>query len=330
VSYIGPAPNFFTRDICILRIHLSLAGLCPTIRSNTGRTPATGVKTWFPQPLPAVELGHLQELASRLLRHAPDAGCHPGACRILVTNFLFPDGSAFPYGIQWADELSSYFAAQEKAIQVVNRSLVKNLLQKDQISGMLQNSEPAARWLGKQFEATVVLVGKARMIRGTIVELSARFLNVNDVNLIGPSSEVSLEVTSSTAANLLSTAMADFSSLTGLPPPLPPFPDTVNGEKIYRMGEGGVGVPSCYYMPTPRMTYDAASAGFSGIIVAEVVVGMDGAVRDVRIVKGAPFGLSDEVVKAVKTWQCKPAELDGKPVAVVAKFETNFRSSPSG
>jgi hypothetical protein len=95
-------------------------------------------------------LGHLQELAFRLLRHAPDAGCHPGACRIPVANFLFPDGSAFPYGIQWADELSSHFAAQEKAIQVVNRSLVKNLLQKDQISGMLQNSEPAARWLGKQ------------------------------------------------------------------------------------------------------------------------------------------------------------------------------------
>jgi hypothetical protein len=92
----------------------------------------------FPQDSGPVESGHLQELATRLLRHAPDAGCHPGACRILVANFLFPDGSAFPYGIQWADDLSSHFAAQEKAIQVVNRSLLKNLLQKDQISGMLQ------------------------------------------------------------------------------------------------------------------------------------------------------------------------------------------------
>jgi Gram-negative bacterial TonB protein C-terminal len=255
------------------------------------------------------------------MHHAVDAGCRPGECKILVTDFVFPDGAPFPNGIQWADDLSSLFVSQEKKIQVVGRDLFKNLLQKEQISAKLQNSEPAARWLGKQFDASVVLVGKARMIGETIVELSARFLNVNDKNLIGPSSEVNLQVIS---------PKTDIGGLTGLPAPLPlpSFPDTVDGEKVYQMGVGGVGFPNCYYMPSPRMTEAATAVEFSGIVLVEAAVGTDGAVRAVQIMKGAPFGLGDEFVKVVKTWKCKPAQLDGKPVAVITQFEANFGSGP--
>src|SRR5271169_6277807 len=90
-------------------VYAQQSGLTPE-----GRQPVVlklGSPNRSPQDSGPVELGHLQELASRLLRHAADAGCHPGACRILVTNFIFPDGSTFPNGIQWADELSSHFAA---------------------------------------------------------------------------------------------------------------------------------------------------------------------------------------------------------------------------
>lgn len=113
-----------------------------------GRQPLVlklGSPNCFQQDSGPVELGHLRELASRLLRHAPDAGCHPGACRILVTNSLFP---ALPFRMVFSGPTNSRptLPVQEKALQVVNCSLVKNLLQKDQISGMLQNSESAARW----------------------------------------------------------------------------------------------------------------------------------------------------------------------------------------
>jgi hypothetical protein len=267
-----------------------------------------------------LEIEHLENLAVRLLHHAPDAGCHPGDCRILVTNFVFPDGSLFPHGIQWADDLSGIFANQEKGIQVIDRARFKNLLEKDGISARLQNSEPAARWLGKQFNATVVVVGQARIVRDTIVEISARFLNVNDINLIGPSSEVKLQIMSSEE---------DFSPLSALPsPPSPsPLPDTINGEKVYKAGVQSVVPPSCYFMPGPNMTEDALSASYSGIVSAEGVVGTDGAIRAVRITRGAPFGLSEAVVKSIKTWKCKPAVLDERPVAVLVMFEVNFRST---
>jgi len=264
-----------------------------------------------------VDIEHLPDLAARLLHHAADAGCHKDDCKILVTDFVFPDGSTVPNGIQWADDLSSLFTNEETSIHVADRARFKDFLSQQGIPAKLQNSEPTARWLGKQFNATVVLVGQAKMVKDDVVQLSARFLNVSDSNLIGPSSEVNLQVKAATG---------DLSVLSGLasPPSLPPFPETVNGEKVYRGGVNGVGLPSCYYMPSPNYTEAAEEARFSGVVTVEGVVGSDGLVRAVRIVKGAPFGLSDSVVRTVSTWKCKPAMLGEKPVATIVPFEMHF------
>jgi hypothetical protein len=102
------------------------------------------------------EIEHLPNLAGRLLHHAADAGCHKDDCKILVTDFVFPDGSTFPNGIQWAD-----------------RTQFKGFLNQEGISPKLQSSEPTARWLGKQFDVTVVFVGQAKMINEGVVPLSA-------------------------------------------------------------------------------------------------------------------------------------------------------------
>ena len=265
-----------------------------------------------------VEIGHLEDLASRLLHHAPDAGCQPGDCTILVTDFVFPDGFTSPNGIQWANQLSTLFASSEKHFHVVDRSLFKAFLEKERISAKLQNSEGTARWLGKQFNAKVVLVGHTRHIKDNIVELSARFLNVNDDNLIGPSSEADLLVEQSPTTLHPTDGLAPR-------PPLLPIPNTVNGEKVYQAGVSGAGYPTCEYMPNPPYTEAAREAHFTGTVIAEGVVGSDGALRALRIVKGAPFGLNEEVIKTMSTWRCKPAMLDGKPIATFVSLEANFR-----
>jgi len=265
-----------------------------------------------------IEIENLEVLASRLLHHAPDAGCHPVGCKILVTDFVFPDGSTFPNGIWWADEISKLFETQRWT--VADRTLLRDLLQKEGISAKAANTEPAARWLGKKFDATVVLVGQAKIVGSDVVELSARFLSVNDKFLIGPISDVNL---------LVGQAAGNPSPADLLPyqKPLPPFPDTVNGEKVYRGGVQGVGLPSCSYMPNPPYTEDAREAQFSGSVTAEAAVGSDGVVRAIRIVKGAPFGLGEQFARTLSTWKCKPAEMNGRPVATIVTFEANFLSS---
>jgi TonB family protein len=201
---------------------------------------------------------------------------------------------------------------------VIDRGAFKDYLHKGQISAKLQNSESVARWLGKKFNATVVLVGQASVVRDDVVELSARFLNVSDVDLIGPSAEVNLQIETSTA---------DFSPLTGLPSPPPPspLPDTIDGEKVYRAGIDGVGVPNCSYKPNPEMTEASQSANFSGTVLVDGAVSRNGRVTPIRITQGAPFGLNEEVLRTLATWECKPAELNGKPVTAIVSFEMNFR-----
>ena len=73
------------------------------------------------------------------------------------------------------------------------------------------------------------------------------------------------------------------------------------------------------------MAKHAKEAKFSGIVTAEAAVGSDGVLRAIRIVKGAPFALNDEVIKTLRAWKCRPAQLYGKPVTTVIPFEVNLR-----
>ena len=264
------------------------------------------------------EIESLQVLASRLLNHAPDAGCHPNSCKILVTDFVFPDGFTSAEVVRWADDLSSFFAADGRGIRVPDRNLLKRFLEKEPMPAELKDSESVARWLGSEFGATVVSIGQASMVREDVVQLSARFVNVNDDRLIGPSSEVNLQI------NASEVGLHPISEVSDHPPHLP-FPDTVNGEKVYRAGVNGVTAASCFYMPNRPFTEAARKAKFSGRLVVEAAVGTDGAVKAARILKGAPYGVNDIVLKTVETWKCKPALLDEKPAATVVPFEITFR-----
>lgn len=87
---------------------------------------------------------------------------------------------------------------------------------------------------------------------------------------------------------------------------------------------GGVTAPIKIYAPQPRYTEDARRAGVEGVVILETVVDTEGNVRDVKILKGLPFGLDQSAVDTVKTWRYEPAMRDGEPVAVYFTFTINF------
>src|SRR6266852_8103112 len=190
------------------------------------------------------KIEHLSDLASRLLQYTGDAGCQKGNCKIPATNFILATGYASPYGIQAADELAQEIARQDKTVQIIDRKLFKDQLHQleaEQIPINILNSENVARWLGLKLGATIVLVGTAKgIVDSNIVEVSARFLNSQDVNKIGPSAEANLAP---------SETLPDLSPIT--PPQLPPLPESLHGERVYRAGVNGVGTPWCDYMPSP-------------------------------------------------------------------------------
>jgi TonB family protein len=78
----------------------------------------------------------------------------------------------------------------------------------------------------------------------------------------------------------------------------------------------------------PAYPAKAREAGVSGIVILEAVINEGGEVRDVRVLKGQPAGLSEAAVKAVESWKFKPATKAGLPVPVYYTLTVNFQTGP--
>ena len=74
----------------------------------------------------------------------------------------------------------------------------------------------------------------------------------------------------------------------------------------------------------PAFPEDARKQGIEAVVVVKFTVSEEGAVEDLKIVKGHP--LFDEVVlAAVRTWTFEPATLDGKTVRMTRMVKIPFR-----
>lgn len=56
-----------------------------------------------------------------------------------------------------------------------------------------------------------------------------------------------------------------------------------------------------------------------------VEVDSTGKPRNARVVQSVGMGLDERAVEAVLQWRFKPGRLNGRPVAVPARIEVNFR-----
>ncbi len=98
------------------------------------------------------------------------------------------------------------------------------------------------------------------------------------------------------------------------------------GGGIFRAGTGGVGSPSCFYMPNPPYSEEARKAKYSGVVLVDAVVTVEGQVTQPRVIKSPGLGLDDTTVQTMKTWRCKAAlGPNGRPVPTRVQFEVNFR-----
>lgn len=96
------------------------------------------------------------------------------------------------------------------------------------------------------------------------------------------------------------------------------------GSGLYRIGNG-VSAPMVLSKMEPQYTEEARKASVQAIVVTSLVVRQDGSPTDVRVIRGAGFGLDEKAVESIQTWRFKPAMKEGKPVAVFASVEVNFR-----
>jgi len=98
------------------------------------------------------------------------------------------------------------------------------------------------------------------------------------------------------------------------------------GGGMFRAGVNGVGLPTCFYMPNPPYSDEARKAKYSGVVLVEAVITVDGRVTNPRVIKSPGLGLDDSTTNTMRTWRCKPVTgPNGKPVPVLVPFEVTFR-----
>lgn len=74
----------------------------------------------------------------------------------------------------------------------------------------------------------------------------------------------------------------------------------------------------------PDYPMAARQARVQGVVHITAIIGIDGKVRDVKIVDGHPL-LRDAAASAVRKWRYEPMRLNGKPLEAKADIEVKFR-----
>lgn len=96
------------------------------------------------------------------------------------------------------------------------------------------------------------------------------------------------------------------------------------GGGAYRIG-GGVSAPTVIYKVEPEYSEEARRSRFQGTVVLQIVVDERGNPRDFQVIQPLGLGLDQKAIEAVRLWKFNPGKKDGRPVAVQATIEINFR-----
>jgi periplasmic protein TonB len=98
------------------------------------------------------------------------------------------------------------------------------------------------------------------------------------------------------------------------PPPLPTKPLPVGG----RIKE-----PTKVRHVPPVYPTMAQQAHVEGIVIIEAIIGIDGRVKEARVLRSKPL-LDQAALDAVRQWVFTPTTLNGVPVPVIMTVTVNF------
>lgn len=104
--------------------------------------------------------------------------------------------------------------------------------------------------------------------------------------------------------------------------PAPPAPPPVRRQEPLRPG-GLIKYPAKVHHVPPIYPRIAQDARVSGIVILEAIIGVDGRVQDVRVVRSKPL-LDQAAIDAVRQWRFTPTLLNGVPVPVILTVTVNF------
>jgi TonB family protein len=105
-------------------------------------------------------------------------------------------------------------------------------------------------------------------------------------------------------------------------PDAPPPPEP-QGPVRFVVG-GNVTEPVRLSGPNPAYPEAARRARIQGVVVLECIIGKNGIVKEAKVLRGLPLGLTESALDAVKNWTFQASTLNGKPVEVLYILTVRF------
>ena len=100
-------------------------------------------------------------------------------------------------------------------------------------------------------------------------------------------------------------------------------PNVISAEQVLHVG-AEVTAPKPTFTPEPKFTEIARYEKFQGVVVVNLIVGRDGGVHQIRLVRPLGLGLDESARSTLQTWRFEPATRNGQPVAVEMNVEVAF------
>jgi len=217
-----------------------------------------------------------------------------------------------------ADRFSESISAYSEGVKVIDRKILKEYLTQNWTTLEDLQSNEVCLQIGRQLGATGVILG-------TLTEDKDSVNLTLNIEGLGPKAKkkdllpwrgrtASLLLTEE-AHRMLIQPGSDYARKADEIPEEP---------GIFKTGSPGVTTPSCIRCFPAVYTGTARAAKFQGTVLLSVIVTPEGRVTSIYVLKGAPFGLTEKFIEAVRHWSLKPGEKDGKSVSVRLQIETTF------
>ena len=292
----------------------------PALFSFSGTmSPAVFVLAQEPTPAatqPQIPNPALQEAANQAAEHARKLGCNSANCLVLILDFMTTDQATSVAGSQLARDFGLLLAKPLAPARVVDATTLRIFQVEERIPSRYLDDAKAARWLGTQFRAGIVLQGKLDFSR---TPPTARFVLL-DLNAKKRTEDFKIQLPGISFSPEQLKPSEPY-------PPLTPLTVDRNGTILFKWPNSAKSTkpPHCSHIPSPAYTQAAREAGLNGSLTVETIITQDNRMENVRIVKGMPYDLNQSALDILQNWRCTPATVDGQAVPTLVQFEVTFR-----
>jgi len=222
---------------------------------------------------------------------------------VMVFDFVGPDGMD-ALGQKLAADLRVALAKSAQGIQAEDRAKLLEILQQRNYEMFGVNAAEIACWLLQQTSVEAAIVGKLSNGKGGL-KISLQAFRVRDTHRVAKL-ETTVLLTDELKALIGKSEKGDLTSL-----PI--------------AGRNGYSIPHCISCPYPQFSEQAVAHKYQGTVLLAITVDENGNAKDIAVIKGEPFGLTQQAISIVRTWRFKPATgPGGKPAAVRVPVEVTF------